>query len=222
MPDILVTMPAYNEEKTIATVIEGILKIVPTAKVLVVSDGSTDNTTKEAKKTGATVIEKAHSGLADTFRMEMRIAYFMKPDVIVHTDADGQYIASDMLKLIDEVLKGTDLVLGSRLKGHIAYMPKSKRSTNVLGTFLIKQWLRADITDATTGFRAFNVKVAKLPINSEYTYTVEQLIKAKKAGLRIKSVPISFVKREDGESRLMSSPANYILQTIKNTRRMLS
>ncbi len=223
MPDILVTIPAYNEQDTIGQVIRSIEQVLNKRdyEIVVVSDGSTDYTEAEAKMAGAVVFRKEYSGLADTFRYEMATAVKFNPKVIVHTDADGQYAADDILQLLRAVRNGADLALGSRLRGRIEYMPRSKRSSNILGTALIRTWLRADITDATTGFRAFTLDVARLPLKSDYTYTLEQIIRAKRAGFKIKSVPVQFLARKD-ESRLMRSPAHYIWNTIKNTRRMLS
>lgn len=223
MPDILVTIPAYNEGKTIGNVVRNIRRVLDGQdyQINVVSDGSDDDTEQEAVKAGAVVYKKRHSGLADTFRYEMELARRCQPDIIIHTDADGQYVARDMLKLLRAVRNGSDLVLGSRLRGRIQNMPKSKRSTNVLATVIMRYWLRADITDATTGFRAFNIDIACLPIRSDYTYTVEQIIRAKRAGYKIKSVPINFLVRDDGESRLMSNPIHYIWRTLLNTKRML-
>lgn len=222
MPGIVVTMPAYNEEKTVGRVIAGIQLVLCEIKhkVQVVSDGSTDATVIVASMNGAEVIDKDHGGLADTFRVEMEYALKSKPDIIVHTDADGQYMADDMIPLIRAVIMGADLVLGSRLAGTIEEMPRSKESCNKLLTQAMRLWLDADITDATTGFRAFKPHVAALPIKSNYTYTLEQIYRAKKAGYKIKSVPIHFLGRSDGDSRLMKSPWHYFWETLKNVRSM--
>lgn len=224
MPDIVVTIPAYNEEETIGKVVREIRRALHDEShiIVVVSDGSTDDTVFRAERAGARVFEKAHSGLADTFRREMELACSFKPKIIVHTDADGQYLAEDIMPLVQAVRQGNDLVLGSRLRGRIEGMPLNKRAGNILLTSLVRIWLWADITDVTTGLRAFTPTVARLPINSDFTFTLEQLVRASRARFKIKSIPVSFTARKDGQSRLMRSPVHYAWQTLKNMRKVLA
>ena len=133
---IAVTIPAYNEEDTIAGVINDIHAVMKgrryNYKVLVVDDGSSDRTAAIAKKAGAIVYSHPKNyGLAEAFKSEIKKALELKADIIVHTDADGQYLAKEIPKLIDEVQKGNDLVLGSRFKGKIESMPLIKRMGNI-------------------------------------------------------------------------------------------
>lgn len=223
MLDVLVCIPAYNEAESIGRVVTDIKNALQGAnyRILVVSDGSTDDTIRKAREAGAIAIHKPHSGLAGTFRREMEIAIALKPRVIVHTDADGQYDARDIRKLIAEIDNGHDLVLGSRLKGYIQYMPATKKMLNHVATLFIRVLVNRRVTDITTGFRAFNVSVAKLPIQSLHTYTAEQVIRASKAHYKIKSVPANFYIRKDGNSRLMKTSLHYLFETVKNVRRML-
>lgn len=223
MPDILVTLPAYNEEATVGKVVADIHKELAGQDyvILVVSDGSEDNTDMVASRAGATVARKKHGGLGDTFREEMRIACMVEPNVVVQIDADGQFLASDIMKLVREVRAGHDLVLGNRLNGNGNQVRASRRILNRMGAWGIRVCLRADIQDATTGFRAFTVDVARLPIENEYSYTTEQLIRAKRAGFKIKSVPVTVRYRQHGESRHARSALVYIWQLIKGARKML-
>lgn len=219
MPRVVVTIPAYNEENTIGRVVREIINVTG-YEVVVVSDGSTDRTDGVAMAAGATVFLKPHTGLADTFRREMWVMVgIMKPDIIVHTDADGQYLATDIPKLVDKLKEGFDLVLGDRLGGCIERMPTTKRLMNKLGTLVISILAGMPVKDATTGFRAFRPQVAMLPIKSDFTYTVEQILRASKAGMRIGTVPVTFRARE-GSSKLMKHSGHYIWQTLKNYRRM--
>lgn len=223
MPEILVTIPAYNEEGTIAKVIEDINHELTNSPwsfaIMVVSDGSEDNTVRLAKDAGAMVYEKEHSGLAETFRYEMGVALRdFDPDVIIHMDADGQYIAKDIPRLIRELRVYSGLVLGNRLDGDLEYMPFSKKLFNRLGSAFFSLMLRKWIPDITTGLRAFTKEVAGLSIYSDYTYTVEQVIRVSQRKLPISSVPVTFRARSD-ESRLMHSPVDYIANTAKNLRR---
>lgn len=219
---IVVTIPAYNEEDSIGKVVYDVKQVLGSSTmVLVVSDGSTDETVREASNAGAVVYEKQHSGLADTFRCEMALVKKYTPDLIVHTDADGQYMAKDIPKLIERAKRGYDLVLGSRLTGHIEFMPWSKRIINVAGSVVIMVWLWQLITDATTGFRVFTPGVARLPIMSDFTYTIEQIIRTSDEGYEITSVPVTFKARKGSESRLISNAPDYVWKTLKNLRKML-
>jgi glycosyltransferase involved in cell wall biosynthesis len=223
VPDILVTLPAYNEEDTVGQVVSDIHRELAGEdySVLVVSDGSEDNTEKVAAEAGATVARKPHGGLGDTFREEMKIACMVQPNIVVQIDADGQFLACDIMRLVAEVRAGYDLVLGSRLHGNGNEMRRSRVLFNLVGAWGMRNWLQADIADATTGFRAFTLDVARLPIENAYSYTTEQVIRASKAGFKIKSVPVTVKFRQHGESRHARSAAKYIWQFIIGSRKVL-
>jgi len=224
---VVVTIPAYNEEESIGKVVENIKKTMRKAKwkheIIVVDDGSTDKTAKIAKKAGATVFSHPyHYGLAETFRTEMEKVMKRNPDIIVHIDADGQYKPEEIPKLIDPILKKeADLVLGSRFLGVIEEMPVIKRFGNKLFSKIVSQISGVKINDSQTGFRAFTKGFAKkIKIISNYTYTQEMIIKAVKEKLRIKEVPIHFVKRKYGKSKLISNPLEYGTKALINIFRI--
>ena len=211
---ILVTIPAYNEEGTIAGVIACIHDALKGEdyKIAVVADGCRDRTLLYAERAGAIVYSKEHKGLADAFRYEMSVALRIKPDYIVHIDADGQYSPYG-IPLMLEAARKVDLVLGNRLWRHPLRMPLSKYTFNRLGALGYSMLLRRTIPDMTTGFRVFNLNVAKLPIKSNFTYTQEQVFRAVKAGYRIASVPVAFSPRGD-KSRLMSGAGHYLARSV--------
>jgi len=225
---VVVTIPAYNEEDEIGNVIKNVRSVMDETKycfnyiVLVVNDGSTDNTAEEAAKAGAIVYShKTNKGLAEAFRTEMKICCDLGTEIIVHTDADGQYKAEDIPDLINQVVKGYDLVLGSRFMGTIEGMPKMKRFGNKAFSRLISLLTRRRISDGQTGFRAFTRKVAEeIPIESTYTYTQEQIIKACKNDYKIIEIPAYFAKRDNGPSRLMKSPFDYAIRAWRNIIRI--
>ena len=222
---VVVTIPAYNEEKTLGKVIKGIKDILRNSKfncsILVVDDGSKDKTREVAKDSGAIVFSHpSNYGLAETFRTEIRRCLDMKADIIVHTDADGQYSAKDIPRLLSEIEKGHDLVLGSRFKGKIESMPFMKRLGNIAFSKTISGILRYRISDAQTGFRAFTREVAQnIKIDSDFTYTQEQIIKAVRHKYSIKEIPVYFAKRP-GKSRLMSGPLHYAARAWVNIIRV--
>ncbi len=222
---IVVTIPAYNEEKTLGGVIKKIHEVMKNNRydytVLAVDDGSEDGTAKTAKKAGAVVFSHPKNyGLAETFNTELKKALELKADVIVHIDADDQYRPEEIPKLIKEIGNGYDLVLGSRFKGKIESMPLIKRLGNKAFSKVISNITRTKISDAQTGFRAFTKEVAeKINIISDHTYTQEQIIKAIRQKFRIKEVPIYFGKR-DGKSRLISNPFSYAVRAWINIIRI--
>lgn len=207
-------IPSYNEEKTIASVIAEIPRdCCEKVEVLVINDGSTDNTVQEAEKAGADKILsfKKNKGLAPAFRAGLQTALEMGADIIVNTDGDGQYNGKEICKLIEPILEGrADFVLGSRTKGHIEYMPLQKRIGNRIATFITRQVSGIPISDAQSGFRAFTRDCAlRLNVMADYTYVQETLIQASYYGLVIEEVPIEFRKRDAGPSRLISNIWKY-------------
>lgn len=216
MKKVVITIPAYNEERTLGAVLSTIKNIMSGTrhswKILVVNDGSKDRTATVAKENGAIVAShQRNMGLAETFRTEMRECLALGADVIVHTDADGQYKAEEIPVLLHYIDKGYDLVLGSRFLGTIESMPLMKRLGNIAFSKVISNITKTKITDGQTGFRAFTKEIAKeIDITSTYTYTQEQIIRALRQKYNVIEVPVSFVARGGRtKSRLMSGPFNY-------------
>src|SRR3989338_11435556 len=132
---VLISIPAYNEEKTLRKVIEEINEVMSKTKyrynILVLNDGSTDKTVDIAKKAGAIVYSNPYNlGLAETFKNEIKKFLELNYDVMIHTDADGQYYAKDIPRLLKEIENGNDLVLGSRFQNKNYNLPFSKRIGN--------------------------------------------------------------------------------------------
>ncbi len=222
---IVVTIPAYNEEKTIAPVVEKVSavlkKINRKSEIIVVDDGSTDRTAEIARKAGATVYSQPKNyGLGEAFKTEVEQALKSNADVIVHTDADGQYSAEEIPLLLRKIEEGNELVLGSRFRGRIDEMPFIKKLGNRLFSLIVSYIIKMRISDAQTGFRAFTRKVAEeVKITSTFTYTQDQIITASRKKFRIAEVPATFLKRE-GESRLMKSPFDYAIRGGLNLVRL--
>lgn len=224
---VIVTIPAFNEEQTILKVIRDIKEVLEQNKynyeLLVINDGSTDNTVKVSEEAGAKVIShNRNMGLAQAFRTEVRECLKRKADIIVHTDADGQYQAKDIPILIKEVQNGADLVLGSRFKGGIEYMPSLKKLGNKAFSKVISKITGYKISDCQTGFRAFTKEVAEnVPITSFHTYTQEQIIRTLRLNYKIVEVPTFFARRGGGgKSRLMKNPLEYAIKAWINLLRV--
>ena len=221
---VIITIPAFNEENTLPRVLTEIKEVMSNTEykyhILVLNDGSRDKTVEIAKKYGAIVIShQRNRGLAETFRSEMRECLKLKADIIVHTDADGQYHSKHIPELIEKVRQGYDLVLGSRFRGKIQSMPFLKRAGNIAFSAVLTSLIKKKITDSTTGFRAFTSEVAR-DINyiNTFTYTQEQIIKAAKQGFKITEIPI--IARKTRESRLFKNPFQYALKAWINIFRI--
>lgn len=222
---VVVTIPAYNEEKSIGRVITKIKKAMDEAgykyEILVVDDGSRDTTALTAKNAGAIVYSHPKNyGLAETFKTELEKCMEMNADVVVHIDADGQYLPEEIPKLIKEIENGNDLVLGSRFKGKIEHMPFLNSIGNKAFSRVVSNIAKTKITDSQTGFRAFTREVVeKVKINSNHTYTQEQIIRAVKQKFKVKEVPVYFAKRK-GKSRLIKHPFDYAAKASINLIRI--
>ncbi len=212
---VVVTIPAYNEARSVGEVVRDVKSVMKKSKynfdIMVLDDGSKDATAQVAAKAGAKVYKhKRNRGLARTFRDELKYAVQMKADVIVHIDADGQYQAQSILKLLEKIDQGHDLVLGSRFRGKIESMPFTKRFGNQAFSFVLTQLTGTRITDGQTGLRAFTRDVAEeVEITSTFSYTQEQIIRAEKQGFSIAEVPVYFARRKHGTSRLFRHPVEF-------------
>lgn len=208
---LIVLVPAYNEEKTIAEVIRSVprnIKSISKVLVLVYDDGSTDRTVDIAKKAGADFIFRhSHNlGLAKTFKDAVKMAIFHEADIIVNTDADNQYEQKEISDLLSPILRNqADLVIGDRQVTKLSHMSYQKKYGNLFGSFIIRFLTGMKVNDASSGFRAFTRECAlKINIFSEHTYTHEMIIDAFFKRFRIMDVPVTFKKRKTGGSRLIS------------------
>ena len=220
---IVVTIPAYNEEKTIGRIIDEIRKVMDenkfNYKILVVNDGSRDKTAEIAKEKNAVVVSNSiNLGLAETFKVEMKKCLELNADIIVHTDADGQYPSFYIPHLIRKIQEGYDLVLGSRF-GQGKYSGSfMKKLGNIAFAKVFSSLLKTKLRDTTTGFRAFRKEIAELPLINTFTYTQEQLIRAGKAKRRITEIPIT--TNLTRESRLFKSSFDYAIKAWINILRI--
>jgi glycosyltransferase involved in cell wall biosynthesis len=216
---LVVMIPALNEERTVGKVIQSIprkIEGVSSIQIIVIDDGSTDRTRAIARAQGVDVVSHSENyGLATAFRTGLTTALKMGADIIVNTDADCQYDQTEIPKLIHPIMENkADLVLGSRFKGWIEEMPTKKVLGNKAATLLTRLLSGHNVSDAQTGFRAFNRTLASsLRITSRKTYVQETIIRAARFGFRICEIPITFRKR-GGESRLIKSIWKYAFKVF--------
>lgn len=225
MVKLIIQIPCYNEEETLLTTLNDLPKFVKgvdTLQVLVINDGSTDNSAEIARKWGAVVLDiKPNRGLANAFRSGLQKSLELGADIIVNTDADNQYSARDIEKLVQPIIASeADIVVGARDIFNIKDFSPLKKLLQKIGSFVLRLFSTTQVEDAPSGFRAFS-KDAALRINvfDNYTYTMETLVQAGAKGMRVKSVPIS-VNPKLRESKLVKNMFDYILKSLKTTIRM--
>ena len=220
---IVIIIPAYNEEGSIVKVIESIPSIKGYyQEIIVVNDGSTDNTLLKAEKTGVKVItNKKNLGLGKTFKIGIKKALSQEADIIVNLDADGQYESKHILLLITKLEKEQlDLVIGNRFLDdkELGKNFIKRLGNKVVSIFISKILLKQkEIFDIQSGFRAFNSLLGKFllnHLNGDYTYTQEMMIAAIMYNFKIKQIPTKFYKRTTGDSRLIKNPFIYLLKIL--------
>ncbi|HDD31758.1 MAG TPA: glycosyltransferase family 2 protein [Thermococcus litoralis] len=184
---ISVIIPAYNEAKRIGKVLSKIPEFVD--EVIVVDDGSEDNTFEVAKNHGAEVIRlEKNQGKGAAMREGIKK---ISGDVVVFMDADGQHNPEEIEKLVSPILKGeADFVIGSRLIKTQGKRPLIRKISNFLSTSLIKIKLGINVKDTQSGFRAIKRELLPEIESKRYEVETEILIKAVKKGARVKEVPV--------------------------------
>lgn len=223
---LIITIPAYNEEENIAAVIKEIprsIEGISEVKVLVLDDGSKDQTVQKAKDAGADYIisHKKNKGLAKTFQDAINSALEKGADIIVNTDADNHYNQSRIPELVAPILKGeADLVIGSRDVKTVEGMSLVKRYLNLIGSYLTSKLGGLPHLDVSTGFRAYSREAAlRIAVYSAHTYVHVTLLSAVDQKLVIKEVPIS-ARKVTRPSRLIkgvpSHLANAGTQILRN------
>ncbi|MFH1360103.1 MAG: glycosyltransferase family 2 protein [Candidatus Omnitrophota bacterium] len=225
---LIIQIPCLNEEeslpKTLSDLprhIDGIDKI----EVLIIDDGSSDKTSDIAKAHGVQHVMRftKQRGLARAFNAGLDAAIKAGADIIVNTDADGQYKGEDIPHLIQPILEQrADIVIGNRDIGKMKQSSFIKKKLQRIGSWVVRQLSGLAIPDATTGFRAYSREAAlRLNIISGYTYTLESIIQAADKNLAIENITISTneVKRK---SRLFRSIPEYIQRSFVTLIRVYS
>lgn len=217
---LIVQIPAYNEGRLLEQAIKSVKSSIPVepfseTEIVIIDDGSTDNTLEVARRMGVRHIIgfKQHRGLAAAFKKGLEYSLDIGADVIVNTDADLQYRSEEIKFLVRPVFdKGADMVIGDRQLTKIAGYPAYKRISQSIGNFIISSLYRADIKDATSGFRAIRQAAAKFLVSrmiNKYTYTIESICLLLNADKRICFVPVH-IRKPMRQSRLIKNKAYYV------------
>ena len=221
---IIVTIPAYNEEETIGEVIRRVPRKIgrERVKVIVIDDGSRDETVAVAKKAGADKIVShvRNRGVGAAFRTGVRTALEMNADIMVNIDADLQFGPEDIPKLVEPILSGeADMVTCSRfLDPSLEVEPKMpwvKRLGNKLFTGIVNWLAGKKFTDTQCGFRAYSREaLLRLSLFGDYTYTQEVFLDLLNKGMRIVEVPCKVRGKRNGKSRLIKHWYTYGLKSL--------
>jgi glycosyltransferase involved in cell wall biosynthesis len=220
MKKLIIQMPCYNESETLAIALSALPKTVDgfdVVEYLVIDDGSRDNTAEIAKQCGVQHVIKhtKNQGLARAFMTGINAGLAAGADVIVNTDADNQYEAQDIPKLVIPIIeKRADIVIGARPISDIAHFSWSKKLLQKIGSWVVRTASRTGIPDAPSGFRAYSRFAAQnMVVFSEYTYTLETIIQAGQKNMAIISVPIR-TNPDLRPSRLVKSVASYVRRSV--------
>jgi glycosyltransferase involved in cell wall biosynthesis len=211
---VLIIVPAWNEAGSIGDVVREIRGELPGTHVLVVDDGSADDTARVAREAGATVARLPYNlGVGGAMRLGYRYAKDAGYDVAVQIDADGQHDPRYVPKLIDG-LQDASLVIGARFAGEGDYQVRGpRRWSMVMLSFVLSRMARCTLTDTTSGFRACDRALIELfaawyPV--EYLGdTVETVVRVLRLGYRVTQVPVAMRQRFAGVPS--KSPAKSLL-----------
>ncbi|HAE53499.1 MAG TPA: glycosyl transferase [Acidimicrobiaceae bacterium] len=223
---LVIQIPCLNEAETLPTTLEDLPRAVEgfdDVLWVVIDDGSTDRTAEVAKAHGADMVVQFanNKGLAVAFQAGLDASLQLGADVIVNTDADNQYAACDIPRLVEPICNGeADLVVGTRDIANHEEFSLLKKWLQRIGSWVVRQASATHVSDVTSGFRAYS-KEAALQVNvvSQFTYTLESLIQAGRSNLKVADVPIG-VNPTTRPSRLFRSKRQYVRRSAGTISRV--
>ena len=223
---LVIQIPCFNEAETLPATMADLPRVVSgfdEVLWLVVDDGTSDETAEVAKACGADAVVKLtqNKGLAVAFQVGLDASLRLGADVIVNTDADNQYSASNIPDLVEPITSGdADLVVGSRDISNHEEFSTLKKFLQKIGSWVVRQASSTEVSDVTSGFRAYS-KEAALQVNvvSQFTYTLETLIQAGRSDLVVSDIPIK-VNPTTRPSRLFRSKRQYVRRSAGTISRV--
>lgn len=220
---LLVAIPCLNEDATIAQIVADVPRLIDgigEVDVLVVDDGSTDNTFSEATRAGALIVRHPRNlGVGKAFHSAVNYAIDHRYDLLVNIDGDRQFNPQDIPKLVLPVLEGkADMVTASRFieSSMVPDMPQVKLIGNHLMSRLISGLVRQKFHDVSCGFRCYNREaLLQMNLHGAFTYTQETFLDFAVKRMTIVEVPIAVQYFADRKSRVVSSISKYAVHTAK-------
>ena len=217
---ITIGIPAYNEEKNIASIITKLKNI--TDSIIVCDDGSSDMTSEISKNLGAIVIShKKNMGYGAAIRTIFQKSVELDSDILVTFDADGQHRIDDVNKILQPLENNeADIVIGSRFLDNESKVPNYRKIGIKVITQVTNASLKKKLTDSQSGFRAYNKHALTQISPSEMGMGIstEILIKASSKGLRIAEIPITVLYHDDSSTHNpVSHGTSVLVSTIKFT-----
>lgn len=216
MKKLIVQIPCFNEASTLPAALAALPRQIPgidQIEILIIDDGSKDGTADVARAAGVHHIVHfpRNLGLAAAFTAGLEESLRQGADIIVNTDADNQYEAKDIPRLIEPLLaRRADIVVGNRQVASLAHFSPLKRGLQVFGSRVIGWASGLDTPDATSGFRAMTREAAlRTFVLGGYSYTLETLIQAGAGRMTVEYVPIA-INPQTRPSRLMRSIPHYV------------
>ncbi len=217
---LIIQIPCYNEAETLEVALNALPKHIDgidRIEILIINDGSTDDTVKVAKDWGVNYVVnfKKNKGLAKGFMAGIDACLRAGADIIVNTDADNQYCGDDVETIVRPILEGkADIVIGERPIDSTEHFSPLKKKLQHLGSWVVRKASNTAIPDAPSGFRAYSREAAMhLNVINEYTYTLETIVQGGRSKMSMMSVPI----RTNGElrpSRLFHSMFGYVKRSM--------
>lgn len=230
-PRLVVQIPAKDEAQQIGSVIGEIprrIAGISETVVIVINDGSIDDTAAIAKQAGADYVlhHASNRGLSAAYRTGLDAALRIGADIVVNLDADGQYDPREIPRLIQPILTGkSDVVVGDRKPRDVQHFSPLKRWLQAVGSWTVRRFSGATVPDAASGFRALSREAAlRTNVLTDYTYTLETIIQAGAERTAISSVTVS-TRPTERKSRLMRGIWSYVqlsMLTLLRTYAMYS
>ncbi len=217
---LIIQIPCYNEAETLEVTLNALpkkLEGVDIIEYLIVNDGSKDDTVGVAKRWGVPYIVDfcQNKGLARGFMAGLDGCLKNGADIIVNTDADNQYRAEDIQKLIQPILDGeAEMVIGARPIEEIEHFSYFKKKLQRFGSWAVRKASNTDIEDAPSGFRAMTREAAMhINVINDYTYTLETIVQAGRDKIIVVSVPIH-TNPDMRPSRLVDGIWSYVKKSV--------
>ncbi|MFX1565937.1 MAG: glycosyltransferase family 2 protein [Promethearchaeota archaeon] len=211
-------IPAFQESRAIKQVVDLSQRYCP--NIIVIDDGSTDNTQQIAEKAGATVLRHSQNrGKGAALRTGFNHALQMGYDIIITLDGDLQHNPHSIPRFISKIHEGYDVVVGSRYATRSEEMPFARKLSNLITTQALRVFFKLPVTDSQSGYRAFRKKVLEVVHvrDDGFAAETEILIDAQRAGFAITEVPIA-TNYGDEESKIRASRdiARWLLTLSRN------